>query len=519
MRKQNFLGLFGISVACFMVVGACYAATTSTLLYTFDVMKPTTWCPPSVTVEQGTESNGAPSTSCYRIITSPQIMGDNGCIIDSNGTSNASNWICNGTNGCPPSVTVEQGTESNGAPSTSCYRIITSPQIMGDNGCIIDPNGTSNASNWICNGADGASAYQTWLNQEGNSGKSEEDFLASLKGENGTACTTTVSRDAATGKTLIEATCGENTQSAEIDEDTIATGTVNKIKADNIIALKEDLTVYAKTADVNTELNKKLNTTDVNATFLADKLPDDVVKTGTLTTRLSGYATTEQLNGKLSASDINATFLADKLPANVVKTDGNDKIPSDKIPALTAAQMPSDYATIKADAAKGATALQSTDLSQALADAHVVMTTDNKLDNNLLVANGIITSDNIADNLPSDVLKDGALEGYAKTEALTGMLKAEDLTSNDLKNTIKSAVEGSGALSDYVTSATLENATKDALTADSLTDDAIKAAIMNVVVQNMGTCEKADNADTVTCTQGSLAAAMQAALAGSKTTE
>ena len=34
-------------------------------------------------------------------------------------------------------------------------------------------------------GADGKSAYQIWLEQEGNSGKSEEEFLASLKGAKG----------------------------------------------------------------------------------------------------------------------------------------------------------------------------------------------------------------------------------------------------------------------------------------------------------------------------------------------
>ncbi|EAW0606735.1 hypothetical protein YZ24_07595, partial [Campylobacter lari] len=32
-------------------------------------------------------------------------------------------------------------------------------------------------------GDDGQSAYELWLNKEGNAGKSEDEFLASLKGE------------------------------------------------------------------------------------------------------------------------------------------------------------------------------------------------------------------------------------------------------------------------------------------------------------------------------------------------
>ena len=448
MRKQNFLGLFGISVACFMVIGACYAATTSTLLYTFDVMKPTTWCPPLVTVEQGDGTNGG-DVGCYRITTTPQVMGANGCEIDTStgSSSSSSGWVCNA---CPPLVDVITGDGEH----TNCYQIIVTPQIMGDNGCEPDANGTSSQPTWVCNGTEGASAYQTWLNQEGNSGKSEEDFLASLKGENGTACTTTVSRDAATGKTLIEATCGENTQSAEIDEDTIATGTVNKIRADNTIALKEDLTIYATTE----QLNGKLSASDINATFLADKLPANVVKTDTLTTTLAGYATTEQLNGKLSANDINATFLADKLPNDVVKTDGNGRIPSDKIPALTADQMPSDYATIKADAAKGATALQSTDLSQALTDAQVIKSTDTEYLSIKEKATGALQKTGLNDALAeANVLTSGNAGKSALEAAVVAILNdaaqscEKDETTGEvsctstLANTLRSAVVASGA--------------------------------------------------------------------------
>ena len=56
------------------------------------------------------------------------------------------------------------------------------PGAKGEKGDQGEPGPTGSAG---ADGADGKSAYQIWLKQEGNSGKSEEEFLASLKGAKG----------------------------------------------------------------------------------------------------------------------------------------------------------------------------------------------------------------------------------------------------------------------------------------------------------------------------------------------
>ena len=85
MRKHNFLGLFGISAACFMVVGACYAAKTSTFLYDFEVLKPST-C--NITTSE--VANGTKVTSTC-------------------GSEVKEFTVTNGQNGDTPSITVSDG--------------------------------------------------------------------------------------------------------------------------------------------------------------------------------------------------------------------------------------------------------------------------------------------------------------------------------------------------------------------------------------------------------------------------
>ena len=57
--------------------------------------------------------------------------------------------------------------------------------IMADNMNDIDTGIKEALSKTAQSGADGKSAYQIWLEQDGNAGKSEADFLTSLKGEKG----------------------------------------------------------------------------------------------------------------------------------------------------------------------------------------------------------------------------------------------------------------------------------------------------------------------------------------------
>ena len=416
MKKNSFLGLFGISVACAMLVGGaraveypyemfsffvpdasdgcspiigtkdnngCYTITPQTLVdgqctpttpvqnvcdgakgdkgdnaptptfaidgenlkMTVDGTTTTlgkvtgndgvSACAPLVTKETGTGLN----MGCTRTNIQKQKMVNGSCADD--GSITNGDWICNGADGtngtngtdgadaCPPLVTTQQGT----GDYAECYRIVTTPQVMGENGC--ESGETSNATDWICPGAPGTSC--NIISSEKSNGKSTVNLkcgddnptvLEIDDGQDGTACQMTATKDSSTGDLTFTKQCGnEQAVSVTMHQSDVANEAVNTITSSGTFATPEDVEDATSTTNLVNKLTGEFATAaQLTATNNALDSKLDTANLGTAVGQL-GYATqtdiTTAVSGKADQADLTAltSTVNGKLDANALETE------------------------------------------------------------------------------------------------------------------------------------------------------------------------------------------------------
>ncbi len=522
MMKRNLFGLFGVSMACFMIVGAGCAAEHKDLLYSFDVPLGAEFDYNSVSAQLQTEgfikddqyqaikakANGAlqaddfATTLSSNAATIKDTIATEGYLKSAdlagyatteqlNGklnTSDLATELAETANANAVKNIISADTTVAKTSDLSGYAALSSGKISTD----VLPAGTVVDSEYATVKTNAANALKTLPENvvtTGIGGKISADVIPTLTSDKLPA-NTVIDADYATVKT--------NAANAlkTLPDNVVTTGTGGKISADVIPTLTSDK------LPTNTVIDADYATVKTNATNALKTLPDNVVTTtgGKISTDVLPAGTV--VDSEYATVKTNAANALKTLPENVVTTGTGGKISADVIPTLTSDKLPAntvidaDYATVQAGAAKGATALQQGALNGYVQTTNLKTAVENSgALNNYVTSNGLTGAVNTAISQNNTIATKDDLKDYVSKDGFSDALSDANVVTTGSGGNIATVLSNNNVITTSNLGDNLGTAVEEAV-ASEIREQGL------VSTTNIGTCvtDTSSERASTTCT-------------------
>ena len=441
MKYNNFWNLMGVSLICITMIGVSNANAKTTKLFEFDV------------------NNAAPGANgCSAKVTA----GANGCT-DITERAPDSNGICQDTSNVRTVCPGEPG-----APGAACQSKIVSERC-GGSGEPSCPDTTKKGVLTKTYKCDGTTLESTSASYDGENGQNGQDFdpcNGSTSGDLLKSTTTSYSRGSKVSGRDYYAAAGKITVATTMCDNSAGTSYETPDTCEEVHRGSSNCpsgSVYKQCKPANggaayyvcesgTSILDIASAAEATADTVSGKITSAESAISTLQSDMSNKVNSSELNNYVTTSGSGNNSIGKILESNNVITTSN--LSQNNI--VTTSSLGNTVNTAITNAVNDAQGpfkafITEGNIGDALTSNHVVTTTNGKLDSSLLTGNGLITTENIANNMPANVVTTTDIgnctyteENDSATVTCTGLLAGLQNTLQGITNKATGKNSGGG---------------------------------------------------------------------------